>query len=273
MSIPRCPLPALRETSGGDHRQAAPAFSLIEVLVAMAILSLLVVLMSDLAANALSTLGRGKQKIEASASARPLSQTVLMDLEQMVTADGALAAFPPDGARSKLAFHTSEISLSAASSGSRPLSYVEYVWERDNARIFRVSRNYDWNNSPPFNQTPPNLSGETSGLPPIDGVLAFFLTFQNDAGQVHHQFDPDTSRYVRIGWVQCSPETLRTLSARGQLAAVIAGLQPPPDSDVPFFSFWGGKIDTLAAAGTLPADLSGSLQIVQLIRPFQEAAP
>jgi len=257
-------------TRAGSLNAGRRAFSLLEVLVAMAILAVLVVMMSNLAANALSTMGRGKQKIEAAASVRPLSQTVLMDLEQMVTANGALAPFPDtaDGARSKLAFHTA--AASPAASGDRPLLFVEYVWDADKARMVRASQSYRWRDSPPFGQPPPDLSGSGStDAPPIDGVLAFFLTFQDDSGAVQHKFDPATSRYVRLGWVQCSPETLRALTDRGKLAAVVAGLKPPPASEIPFFTFWNTKIDALAAAGTLPADLSGSLQIVQIIRPFQ----
>jgi len=240
-------------------------FTLIEILFSVTVLSLLVVLLSNLAASTLATWSRSKWSLDGNAALRPINQTILLDIEQMIRG-GDLPVFPEDGPRSALGFFITN--PSADSTSSRPLAYVEYVWDETTAELTREPLPLGWEDPPPFGGTAPDMSTVTTNFPSTPGILAFFLTFQDASGAVQHQFDPATSRFIRLGWVQCSAEVARILAERGRLAEVVNGLKPPQDSGAPFHPLWDQKIEQLVAEGKLAPDLSTGLQISQIIRPI-----
>lgn len=248
-------------------------FSLVEILVSISILSLLVVLLSYISVQTLGAWNRTRARLEAGEASRPLEQTLLLDLATLDLRNG-LPAFPDDpsaSGKSLLGFVTHQ---PAHPSSERPLSYVVYQWDPTNAELLRDTRPYNWEGSqhrPPFGDGAPDPASDSEFLlqPPIKGVLAFAVTFQEDDATTTLEYSPERTRYARIGWVQCSPEMARILEDRGQLKTVIDGLALEGNQyRTAFHTSWQQRIDGLASDGLLSPDLAGSLRIGQIIQPL-----
>lgn len=140
-------------------RQENSAFTLVEMLVAMSVLALLVVLVTQLVNNASTLTILGNQRMDADSQARPLFERLALDFAHLVRRSDVsyylkTAATPMTG-NDLLGFYSavqgyhsttpSPISVVAYRVNSDPSSAVAYN------RLERMGKGLDWNGESPAN--------------------------------------------------------------------------------------------------------------------------
>lgn len=140
-------------------RQENSAFTLVEMLVAISVLSLLVVLVTQLINNAASVTTLGHQRMDADSQARPLFERMALDLAHLVRRSDVSyyvkTAGTPMPGNDLLGFYSavqgyhsttpSPVSVVAYRVNSDPSTSVAYN------RLERMGKGLDWNGASPAN--------------------------------------------------------------------------------------------------------------------------
>lgn len=154
----RSPAHARRLTVSGGY-----AFSLIEVLVASAVLSLVVVLLVQIIGMSTEAIGRSRKKLDAAAQARLFLDRLGMDLSARLTRSDLPVDFDTKTGNDSLRFYTEVLGYQ----GQRRLSLVSYrIHEANDARSYQAERSAagtDWGSSSVI------AFGQGSSIPPVDG--------------------------------------------------------------------------------------------------------
>jgi len=156
------------------------AFSLIELLVAMAVLAVLLILLTQVFSMVSGIWNAGRSQADNFAQARVALDVMGRDLQAAVLRPDLPAFFV--GGAPELAFYTKQQSLaSATNSGNRPLSQVSYVVTNtiDGSSLRRSARGFNF--------------GEDVGYSPTNWTMpAGQTTFDSDIGPgvliARHQF-------------------------------------------------------------------------------------
>jgi len=223
------------------------AFSLIELLVAMAVLALLLVLLSSLFGGISSAWYHSKEKLDNFARGRALLGTIERDVRNAVIRQD-LPIFPAVQINGKagLAFFTKAYGQDTDTGNMRPLNYVTY-FQGTNQTISRRDRpfGYDstalsWN---PFDTNAAlSLDGDTTvkDRELCPGILAFNFRFLQSDGSVTDAYagvplkasdpsllDPAKAHTVavRLSMVIISDQAQTTLQRLGKDTAFAALLQ------------------------------------------------
>ncbi len=173
---------------------ASRAFTLIEMLVAMAVLSLLVVLIAQIIGMTSSTVSNSSQKLDAVAESRFTLDRLGIDLASRVNRPDVAQKFDKKSGNDELTFY-SEVD---GYQGERRVSLVGYrVQESDGRRLFQLERGAQGTGT----SHPPIRFGPQT-LPTIDdadyevlseGVLRLEFTFLKKDGKLSNTANADLS--------------------------------------------------------------------------------
>ena len=170
-------------------RSSRLGFTLVELMVAMAVLSLLLLLFSQMASSLTSTSDAQRQRADNFSTARVVLGRLDVDLEGLVRRSD-LPLFPVSGGESVLGFMTLTPGILRAGDSAIPraISYVEY--DRESAapnppatvspdHIDRSDLAYDWTPSslPPFGTT--GVPSATVARMIAKGIFGFQYVFLN----------------------------------------------------------------------------------------------
>jgi len=137
-----------RAEIGGSGRPGA--FTLVEVLVALAVLSLLVLLVGQLMVNANSTITASRKRIDALGQARAVFDRMTMDFAGRLRREDVDASFEKHPGDDSMAFYSATRGLypsQSATADTRVLSVVGYRVSRDSKgrpRLERGARGLSW---------------------------------------------------------------------------------------------------------------------------------
>jgi type II secretory pathway pseudopilin PulG len=207
-----------RETGAGINATVgAPryAFTLVEVLVATAILMLLLTVFLSATNHASRAWDRSEEKMEEFSTARVIFNRLRADVESLIyRADFPLFPADPSRAGASLAgFMTARRAVSGSvTDAPRLLSYVQYSWDGSRAEVMRSTRAYRLDDHPPFSvSSPVALPGNLRATLLARGILGFQMTFLNDDGTWSLNFHPDPA---------IASDPIRSLAVRVSLLIV-----------------------------------------------------
>ncbi len=207
------------------------AFSLVEVLVAMAVLSIMLLFLGTMATS-VGTVSHGAlQNAENSGNARAILDLLCRelavgvnrpDLNQTnwiaVTDSGTTLSFYSRNTGSATASATA-----TAATTYRPLSYIEYTWNQNGASSYlaRGDQAVLWSD-PPLTSIPLGYPAATRTDPVVsdvlDGVVAFQVTFLQQDGTFSAGYSSTSTLAATVSLALLDPGSLKTLvnSTKGQ---------------------------------------------------------
>ncbi len=215
-------------------QSAIAGFTLIEVLVASAILAFLLVVFLSVASFSSQAWRSSQQKMEEFSTARIVMNRIRSDIESMVVRPD-LPLFPDN----KMGFMTAKRGVTA-NTNARSLSYVEYA--PNSNQIILSSRPYALeSDAPPFS-TNSVISAPSTGITNValaSGVIGFTNSYLNRDGTWSTTF---SSKYnnntatnptvaVRVSLLLVSSEGLKHLQSTEKLSAVSTAMAGALTSD------------------------------------------
>lgn len=212
-------------------------FSILELLVACAVLSLLLVLFSQMAGSIANSYRGGKARAEANAIGRALFDAIDRDVKQLIGREDLLTFAQDDSASvNSLKFYSVRPGVFGATAGAagldrpRNTSIVEYVFYRDSDKqgyLARRDRAATWSNSAtviPIGTTNSiaNLNASSEEMKLYRGVLAFDWRYLREDGSMDKLAnDPKAVSALRFSVAVIDADGLRSLKSSGQLGAMM----------------------------------------------------
>jgi hypothetical protein len=248
----------------GDRRRAA--FTLLELLTAFCVLTLLILLMSQMWSAAGASAQEGKRRIDNSSKARSTLDVFARDVRCGIFRSD-LAAFVNDGGTTAISLYTQRPGVGA---DVRNLSLVIYQIDKDKARLRRGTMPLRWtDDAEKISLGNTNTLPETASITPEDvanGILRAGIYFVDSSGTISKTYSNKT-RAVGITLATVDEETLKVLSS-AQLARLTAHDQVLPDdpSSSPtqtLKGFWEAKIATSGFFDGYPSQLRSGLRIFE----------
>lgn len=243
-------------------------FTLVELLVSMAVLSLLVLVVAQLSGLTTQNVTEGLRRADHFAKGRSALDLFVRDLNDGVFRSD-LPAFRDANGSFAMTFFVRRPGIG----GDRPLSLVAYETDPDEATLLRGSLPVLWDDATAlgFGSTgeipAESRIGSTDTLPIASGVVQMELFFLNGEGIAEREFSADT-RAIGVAMVIADSGALEALQISGNLAALRnrfpAQTQEPLES---YEKFWQPAVEDLAA------DNQFSPQVARGIRIFQRVAP
>lgn len=189
------------------------AFTLIEMLVAIAVLALLLVMLTQIFSIVSDTWLGGQARQDSFSKARVLMDMVAQDLKSGVFRSD-LASFPDPA---NPVFYTKRSGFSSAGGALREVSLVSYTLDTS-GKMQRGDLAIPWSNSSSLISFGVTDSLPTAGAMTMrdmtGGVLAFRLLFVNADGTLSPVYDPSREpRGFAIGMVITDEHTLERLGA------------------------------------------------------------
>ncbi len=123
------------------------AFTLIELMVSMAVLAILVMLVAQLMSGATKTTQLGSQRLDADSQARQVFDRMADDFANMVVRPDVDFVFRKNGGNDEAYFFSAAPATAPASGTQQPLSLVGYR-VNDN-KLERFGRGLSWDQAPP----------------------------------------------------------------------------------------------------------------------------
>ncbi len=228
------------------------AFTLLEVLIASAVLAFLLVVFLSISDYASRAWKGSQQKMEDFSTARVVMNRFRADLESIVIRPD-LPLFPGQA----VGFMTGKRGV-AGSTNSRLLSYVEYGLQTNT--LLRKSKAYtfDTGDAPPFStNTVVAAPVTTTSSPLASGVIGFQTAFLNKDGSwslaYNSRFDTNAatasnpSIAIRISLLVVSGEGMKRLQSTGKISDLTSSMAVP-NSEATNASgspeaWWNGKIN------------------------------
>lgn len=212
----RSPLPSPCPEGFAPVREG---FTLLELLVATAVLAVVLTLMVQVIQYASNVAKNGREAAEVHSSARAILDTIGRDVDNIIL-DDRLTTFAGDATRDgTLAFYTKIPGIASANANDpiRRLSLVRYDYDPDAATLSRADLGITWQ------QTNLITFGNTNSLPRLtsvqprrlcDGVLAFDYVYLHADGKMSRNLSATTSpvRAMRVTLALLDPEGSRVLA-------------------------------------------------------------
>lgn len=194
------------------------AFTLIEVLVASAILAMLLVVFLSMSNYASQAWKSSQEKMEEFSTARVAMNRMRADFGSIILRPD-LPVFPSDAEGIGFMTMTRGIATNV-----RPLSYVEYYTNSSN-QLVRASLAYAFEDNPPFSTNSPVPAPTTTNASPLaEGVIGFKTAFLNKSGGWSTNYSATNSVGVRVSLLVISSERLRALEA-GSLSSLVGAME------------------------------------------------
>jgi len=228
------------------HRRIARAFSLIELLVAMAVLAILMVFLVQMSGSVSNLYRMGKARSEANGVGRTLLDTMTGDIKRaIIRPDLATFEEEDDASARALRFYCLRAGdfrgTNPAVNGldaARPASIVEYVFYRSGnkqAYLARRDKPCSWNSA--TNVIP---LGQTNAIRPLDATTEESLIYEGVVGAEWNYLRADGSLTNRLGSGAAAPivgvryslalldaDALRLLKEAGKLSEFIQVFNQP----------------------------------------------
>lgn len=267
-------------------KRSTPAFTLVEMLVAMAVLALVAALVANMMGGVSAAWNRSKEKMDNFGKGRALFNVMQQELQNAVLRED-LPAFPGG----EFAFYTRRMSQDEATmtDEARPLSFVQYRKVDDaNGRpvLRRIDRPYFYESG--GSADPPSWMDSSANTLPsagtplhrqlCEGIYAFRFAFLDAAGGATVSFDKTAAnppKAVQVSIVVLSEqaeEVLESASLRATLEGILNDL-PTPASGQGWSpkAVWDAK---LLQAGLPPRLLTGIWTFERLIPiSYQTSTP
>lgn len=284
--------------------QAISGFSLLEVLVATAVLCVLVVLLNQIIASTMDVVGQGRRFFEIHSKARAALDLLGRDLSQGLYRSD-VEFFKDDNDRPSLAFFTQRggaIPSGSDTSDYRQLSFVVYKAiddEEAGFSLWRGSVNVQWDangtypvanglDGPmPFSELSLaegyKVASDASGTfePILKGVVRLEVRFLGDDGRYYAEYNGDDSSKAIS---KAAVVTLLVMDDRAQSAirenpALLTAfrqnflstsyLTVPQDADETLASLWDEKLNQPSIWEGLPERFRGGISTVERIVPLR----
>jgi len=247
-----------------DRRQAA--FTLLELLTAFCVLTLLILLMSQMWSAAGASAQEGKRRIDNFSKARSTLDVFARDVRCGIFRPD-LAAFVNDGGATSISLYTQRPGVGT---DVRNLSLVVYQIDKDKARLKRGTMSLRWNDgAEKISLSNASTLPEVATITPEDvanGILRAGIYFVDSSGTISKTYSYQT-RAVGITLATVDEDTLKVLSS-AQLARLTANDQVLPDdpSSSPtqtLKGFWESKIAAPGFFDGYPTQLRSGLRIFE----------
>ena len=269
---------------GLSNQHRRDSFTLVEVLVALAIFSIILVFLGVIITSVSSVSSIGRQNSENSGNARAILDLMSEELEAGVSRPDLnqtnWIALTDSG--SSLTFY-SRSTGSPPSSGTppvasayRPLSFVEYMFNQTGTNSFleRGDQAVLWSDTPPtslpLGYVNPNLPAPTPGLV-LDGVVAFQVTFLQNDGTLSFVYSSTSTVAVAVSLGVVDSNSLKLLLNSGKLPSLSKALAKAATGSIDPKQSWENEINTSAVLSAYPQQVRSGLQfferIVDLPRP------
>ena len=259
-------------------------FTLLELLVAMAVLTLLLLLCSQVLMVAISTWTSGRSQADNFSQARVALDIIARDLETAVLRKDTPAFFNSSGPM--LTFYTRQVGLiSSNASGNRPISRVAYNVTTDssgNSVLRRSANGFNFGDDMGYS---PATWAVLLASPSYDadigpGVLVLKYQFIGSDGLdvMPANVNPGwtasgatpgvgTLKAVTLSMAVIDAESLKVLNASGKLAALQANFTADDPGQLrSFATAWQAQLDSAAkplATGTIPARAIDGIKVFE----------
>lgn len=197
------------------------AFTLIEMIVAIAVFMLMVVILSQMFSVIQGTWLGGQARVESFSKARALLDILSDDLKNGIFRPD-VASFPTG-----VEFYTRRSGVPTGGATVRDVSLVRYTLDDSNTTLQRGDLAIPWEDSGSLISF-----GETASLPNVgtvterdmaSGVLGFQLLFVQEDGTLSKVWDADKTRAFAVGLAVADKNTLNRMTS-SQINALQSGL-------------------------------------------------
>ncbi len=258
-------------------RARPSSFTLPEVLVAVALMTIMVSFLGTLLASVCAISTSGHQDAENSSNARALLDLMSQELESGVNRSDLTNWISWDGASSTLGFFTrcvgSAVSPAPPSASSyRGLSFVEYTVSRTAAAasLNRGDHACLWSDAPsgslPLGY--PNPAAPAPGPSDVlDGVVLFQVTFLQQDGSYATAYSGTNSIAVGVSLALVDSVALRQLLLSGKVQTLAAALEGNyggnPTNAVSPQTAWQSAVDTRNVLNGYPLRVKTGLRFFE----------
>ncbi len=247
------------------------AFTLVELLVAMAVLTLIMMLFTQVLNSVSGAYTRGRNDAESYSTGRALLDAVGRDLQCAFIRED-LVSFPEAGNSRRLAFYTAQAGIADDPVAIRDLSFVEYYQsqEADSAALIRADADIEWSSveKVAFGSTaPPLLTPRTLS----NGILAFDYRFvTSDGVAARKPGKPSSVIAVRISLAVADPKTMQVIRRINALSSMKTALKTAVEEETLLSarSAWEAWINT----ASYPGGVLGGIRFFERVVPLNPQA-
>jgi prepilin-type N-terminal cleavage/methylation domain-containing protein len=247
------------------------AFTLVELLVAIAVLTLIMMLFTQVLRSVSGAYSQGRNDAESYSTGRALLDAIGRDLQGAFIRED-LVSFPEEGNFRRLAFYTAQAGIADDPAAIRDLSFIEYYesQEEASAALIRADADIQWSSvekiafgsTAPPTPTPRTLS---------NGILAFDYRFITSNGiAVRKPAKPSSVIAVRISLAVADPKTMQVIRRTNALSSMKAGLKAAVEEETLLSakSAWETWIDT----ASYPGGALGGIRLFERVVPLNPQA-
>jgi prepilin-type N-terminal cleavage/methylation domain-containing protein len=259
------------KTSSCFPLRRSPGFTLVEILVALSILTVVMVMISQAVGIVSQTWRKGMARVDNFSQARAVLNLANRDIQSIVLRPD-LAAFVDAAGKPSFTFY-SQVN---GSSGTRKLSLIRYSLNSANPPVFE--RN-DLGFSYPattgglslgITDKLPDLAlmNPTNAQPLSEGILIFQWQALDDAGKLSPTFDQTTTKAIVISILVLDTEAFRLaqkLNKVDEIRDLFETTTLPADKT--YSQYWLGILNTTGFGASLPPQLRTG------IRSFERYIP
>jgi len=247
------------------------AFTLLEVLVASAVLAMLMVLLAQMISATSDTIARTRRKINAAAQARLFLDRLGMDLSGLIARSDLPLEFINTTGNDSLRFYAE----ASGYSGNRRVSLLAYrVQENNPDRYYQAERGAtgaDWTSatSPPFAATTPAAANNADYEVLSAGVFRMEICYvQKSDGKLTHIPPPDIADIsALVVAVATMDDESRALLSSSQLKNLSQALPNPTEGQSPL-ARWQDALRQSGFASSMPHKAVESIELHQRYYPL-----
>jgi type II secretion system protein J len=244
------------------------AFTLLELLVAMAVLVLLLVLLVQVIGAVSDTWRSGTARIHNFSKARVILSLLDRDIQAAVLRRD-LAAFVDESGSPACAFYAK----ARGGDGDRRLALIRYARLPGSAVLQRADYGLDYRSRiPTFSETGSLADLDKASVQEVaDGIIGFAWQFLASDGsfQSAFQYDYDhpltssNTKAMVVSLLVLDEAALRTARDTGSLPALLAEFAPPPSPGKTHADAWNDTLSSSAFGTGLPAPVRRGLRAFQ----------
>ena len=194
------------------------AFTLVEVLVAIAVLSIMILFLGTIASSIGSVSHGSRQNAETSSDARAVLDLMCRELATGVSRPDLNQTnwISLTNSGTTLNFYSRNTGSAIASAGTtttyRPLSYIEYTWSQSTTNSFlaRGDQAFLWANPIPLGYPPATPTGPAV-TDVLDGVVAFQVTFLQQDGSFSDGYSSTNTLAATVSLAMVDSDSLNIL--------------------------------------------------------------
>jgi prepilin-type N-terminal cleavage/methylation domain-containing protein len=247
-----------------DFRRTRPGFTLIELLTAIAVLSLLFVMLGQMLGFISGTWKSGQRRVNNFTKARVMLDLLAQDLQGGVFRSD-LAAFPD----SQIAFYTQRPAVPADNQPIRNISLVQYTIDTNssNSTLQRGDYAIKWSGSATdisfSNSTSLPILNQLTARDTAPGIVGFKIVFISKTGTQSTSFSLSNTRAFGITLAVIDDQTIQKLTSAqiNSLRTALASATSSGNNSVK--ADWENYLNTSFNWSAYPRDMANSLRIFE----------